>query len=261
MIPSRNFLGTLTPRGVFTLLATLLMIGCGTKNAVNPHLSEQMPQKVLWAWERPEDLRFADPKEFAVAFLAQTIFLQNDRVILRSRQQPLEVADGAYVIAVSRIETNKDTDKRPTLSADMLRQTAEMITSTTELPSVKAVQIDFDAVVSERDFYRQLTHEVRNHLPDGMPFTMTSLASWCTGDAWFNDFPVDEAVPMVFQMGADSERIKTYLRNGNDWAEPLCRGSYGISVEEGRFEGMKEGRRKYLFKNSPWTAADLRSLH
>src|SRR4051794_13626594 len=78
VIPSRNFLGTLTPHGVFTLLATLLMIGCGTKNAVNPHLSEQMPQKVLWAWERPEDLRFADPKEFAVAFLAQTIFLQND---------------------------------------------------------------------------------------------------------------------------------------------------------------------------------------
>ena len=46
---------------------------------------------------------------------------------------------------------------------------------------------------------------------------MTSLASWCTGDAWFNDFPVDEAVPMVFQMGADSEKIKTFLRNGNDW--------------------------------------------
>ena len=57
---------------------------------------------------------------------------------------------------------------------------------------------------------------------------MTSLASWCTGDAWFNDFPVDEAVPMVFQMGADDEKIKTYLRNGNDWNEPLCRGSYGI---------------------------------
>ena len=42
---------------------------------------------------------------------------------------------------------------------------------------------------------------------------------------------------MAFQMGADSDKIRTYLRNGNDWREPLCRGSYGISVEEGRLEG------------------------
>ena len=245
---------------VFPLIAALLLLSCGGRNAVNPRLSEQMPQKILWAWERPEDLRFADPKEYGVAFLAQTIFLQNDRVILKGRQQPLAAADGAYVIAVTRIETNKDTDKRPTMSSDMVRQTAEMITGTMELPNVKAVQIDFDAVVSERDFYRQLTHEVRNHLPEGTPFTMTSLASWCTGDAWFNDFPVDEAVPMVFQMGADSERIKTYLRNGNDWIEPLCRGSYGASFEEGTFEGMKDGRRMYYFKNTPWRGDDLNRL-
>ena len=89
---------------------------------------------------------------------------------------------------------------------------------------------------------------------------MTSLASWCTGDAWFNDFPVDEAVPMVFQMGADSDKIKTYLRNGNDWQEPLCRGSYGISLEEGRFDGMKPGRRMYYFKNSAWRPDDLPKL-
>ena len=90
---------------------------------------------------------------------------------------------------------------------------------------------------------------------------MTSLASWCTGDAWFNKFPVDEAVPMAFQMGADEEKIKAYLRNGNDWREPLCRGSYGISVDDPfKFE-MKSGRRIYYFKNSPWTAGDVNKLN
>ena len=89
---------------------------------------------------------------------------------------------------------------------------------------------------------------------------MTSLASWCTGDAWFNDFPVDEAVPMVFQMGADSDKIRNYLSNGNDWKEPLCRGSYGISLDEGRFDGMKDGRRTYFFKNSSWRAGDLSAI-
>jgi len=219
-----------------------------------------MPQKILWAWEMPEDVSFADPKEFGVAPLVQTIFLQNDRVIPKKRQQPLKIADGAYVIAVTRIETYKETAKRPTLSDDMVRQTAEAIVDTLQLPNVKAIQIDFDATSSERDFYRKMVNEVRNHLPAETPLTMTSLASWCTGDAWFNDFPVDEAVPMVFQMGADSVRIKRYLQNGNDWAEPLCRGSYGTSFEEGQFQGMKDGRRMYYFKNTPWVADDLSGL-
>ncbi len=178
---------------------------------------------MLWAWEREEDLRFIDPAEFGVAFLAQTIFLENDRVVPRQRRQPLEVPPGTYLIAVTRIETNKETVRRPKFDVAMASQTAFLIKRTLELPNVKGVQIDFDAVVSERDFYRRLVAEVRKQLPPATSFTMTSLASWCTGDAWFGDFPVDEAVPMVFQMGADSENIKTYLRNGNDWQEPLCR--------------------------------------
>jgi hypothetical protein len=240
---------------------TLLSYACsGSKNTVNPSLSSQMPNKILWAWEMPEDVSFADAKDYGVAFLAQTVFLQNDRVIPKKRQQPLKMADGAYAIAVTRVETYKDTDKRPKLSDDMVRQTAEVIAETLQLPNVKAIQIDFDATSSEREFYRKMINEVRNHLRENTPLTMTSLASWCTGDAWFNDFPIDEAVPMVFQMGADSDRIKRYLANGNDWAEPLCRGSYGISFEEGRFEGMRDGRRMYYFKNTPWLAEDLPKL-
>lgn len=219
-----------------------------------------MPQKMLWAWEREEDLRFINPSEYGVAFLAQTVFLENDRVVPRQRRQPLEVPPGTYLIAVTRIETNKETVRRPKLDVAMVSQTAFLIKRTLELPNVRGLQIDFDAVVSERQFYRQLAAEVRRDLRPGMSFTITALASWCTGDAWFGDFPVDEAVPMVFQMGADSEKIKTYLQNGNDWQEPLCHASYGISLEEGRFEGMKDGRRIFYFKNSQWSKADISTL-
>jgi hypothetical protein len=215
---------------------------------------------MLWAWEREEDLKFIDPAEFGVAFLAQTVFLENDRVIPRQRRQPLDVPPGTYLIAVTRIETNKETVRRPTLDVSALSKTAFLIKRTLELPNVRGVQIDFDAGASERGFYRQLAAEVRKQLPAGKSFTITSLASWCTGDGWFGDFPVDEAVPMVFQMGADGENIKTFLRNGNDWPEPLCRASYGISLEEGRFEGMKDGRRTYYFKHLPWNADDLPKL-
>jgi len=161
------------------------------------------------------------------------------------------------MIAVTRIETNKDGAKRPKFDAEMINKTASLIRATLDLPDVKSIQIDFDVVSSERAFYRSLVNEVKRRLPPETPLTMTSLASWCTGDAWFNDFPVDEAVPMVFQMGADEEKIKTYLRNGNDWNEPLCRGSYGISVDGPLNINLRPNRRIYYFKNSAWKKTDL----
>ena len=215
---------------------------------------------MLWAWERPEDLRFIDTGQFGVAFLAQTIYLEKDIVAPKPRRQPLEVAPGTYMVAVTRIETNKDGAMRPTFSPETAGKVVSLIKTTLSLPDVKGVQLDFDAVVSERSFYRSVMGELRKQTPDGVTLTMTSLASWCTGDAWFNDFPVDEAVPMAFQMGADEEKIKTYLRNGNDWNEPLCRGSYGISVDDQFKIEFKPGRRIYYFKNSAWREADIERL-
>ncbi len=257
---------------IFAAALITVLSGCRTQNQVNPQLAAEMPPKFLWAWERPEDLRFIDPKEYGVAFLAQTIYLEQNSITPKRRRVPLDVAPGTYLIAVTRIETAKDNAKRPAFDAAMIERTAGLIAATLELPDVKGVQVDFDAVVSERNFYREMMRKLKAALSEPpasaggqndlrrITLTMTSLASWCTGDAWFNDFPVDEAVPMVFQMGADSDKIKTYLRNGNDWQEPLCRGSYGISLEEGRFDGMKPGRRIYYFKNSAWRADDLPKL-
>jgi hypothetical protein len=245
---------------VLALLCLALSSACGRGNTVNPRLSEQMPNKIIWAWERPEDLRFLDPSSYGVAFLAQTIYLENDNVTPRPRRQPLEIAPQTYIIAVTRIETNKETAKRPTFSTEMIRKTAGLIGGSISLPNVRAVQVDFDAVGSEREFYRAMIKELRRQLPAEAPLTMTSLASWCTGDAWFNDFPVDEAVPMAFQMGADESKIKNYLRNGNDWIEPLCRGSYGISVDDPLNTELKAGRRVYYFKNNSWNKSDLEKV-
>jgi hypothetical protein len=241
------------------LLLSFFFAAC-SKHTVNPRLDSEMPKKVLWAWERPEDLRFANPNEFGIAFLAQTLVLQGDEITYRPRRQPLEIAQGAYVIAVTRIETIKEGGKRPSFSDNQRLRIVSLIKSTLERPNVRAIQIDFDAVASERKFYRAIMNDLRPALPENMPLTMTSLASWCVGDAWFNDFLVDEAVPMAFEMGADDETIKNFLREGNDWREPLCRGSYGISVDDPLGTGLKKGRRVYYFKNSAWSSADLNRL-
>jgi hypothetical protein len=234
--------------------------GCSTKREVNAALNETMPKKILWAWERPEDLQFLDRNEFGVAFLAQTLFLESAEVVYKPRRQPLEVAPETYLIAVTRIETSKIGGKRPNFSPDQLEKIVNLVKNTLELPNVKAVQIDFDAMGSERKFYREFIKKLRNRLPNNFPLTMTALASWCVGDAWFNDFPVDEAVPMAFQMGADNDRIRAYLADGNDWREPLCRGSYGLSVDEPLNASFENERRFYYFKSGAWKKEDLEKI-
>jgi hypothetical protein len=242
---------------VFVLLLTN---SCRNQNEVNPNLQNEMPSKILWAWERPEDLMFLETDKFGVAFLAQTLVLQNDEVIFRPRRQPLEIPAGTYLIAVTRIETVKEQNNRPKLSDEQKKEVVSLVKKTLQLPDVRAVQIDFDVVVSEREFYRSVVNDLKKELPENMPLTITSLASWCAGDSWFNDFPIDEAVPMAFRMGADDERIRSFLSNGNDWREPLCKGSYGVSLDEPLKMQFKPNRRFYYFNAKPWKKSDLENL-
>lgn len=249
-------------RVVFSLFifASMFSVSCRKQNEVNPKLSNEMPSKILWAWEREEDLRFIEPEKFGAAFLAQTLILQNENVTFRPRRNSLQVAPETYLIAVTRIETLKDQKSRPKLSKEQSDEIVSLVKKTLQLPNVRAVQIDFDVVVSEREFYRSMIGDLKKSLPENTPLTITSLASWCVGDSWFNDFPIDEAVPMAFQMGADDERIRSFLSNGNDWREPLCRGSYGISIDEPLKMNFKANRRFYYFNPKPWKKSDLENL-
>lgn len=219
-----------------------------------------MPAKILWAWERPEDLRFIDAEKYGVAFLAQTLILENTEVIFHPRRQSLSVAPSVYLIAVTRIETGKKDSNRPALSGPQIEKIVSFIKRTLELPNVKAIQIDFDALVSERSFYKNLIVNLKSQLPENTPLTITALASWCVGDAWFKDFPVDEAVPMAFQMGADSRQVRDFLSMGNDWQEPLCRGSYGFSIDEPLDAKLQPNRRIFYFNPKAWEKSDLEKL-
>ncbi len=216
---------------------------------------------MLWAWERREDLRFINPETTGVAFLAMTLTLEADSVRREPRRQPLDVPDGTYLIAVIRFETSKTTELRPALSDAQIEETVELAREALSRPNVRGIQIDFDATLSERPFYRKLISELRSGLPAGTPLTMTALASWCVGDRWLQDMDVDEAVPMAFVMGADAERIRSFIRAENDWTEPLCRASYGLSVNEGPITGLQPERRVYYFSDDSWKADDLKKLY
>jgi len=243
------------------MLLPLLLTACNSKQPARNRLNENhFPRVVLWAWERPETLETLDPNRFAVAFLAQTLALKNGEVILAPRHQPLDVSPETKLIAVTRIESQKTTGQYAALSDAQRQKAVELILRTMQLRNVSAIQIDFDVTSSERDFYRALLHDVRAKLPDNLALSMTALASFCVGDRWLSDLPVDEAVPMIFRMGADDRSIKTLLSSGDDFREPLCQKSYGIAIDEPLGIQFKPGRRVYVFNHRSWKASDFTEI-
>jgi hypothetical protein len=117
-------------------------------------------------------------------------------------------------------------------------------------PGVGALQIDYDAVSSERAFYTELARVVRAQIPREIPLTMTALVSWCASDDWIRDLPVADAVPMYFRMGPEPYLRKAALRS------PLCRSSTGLSTDE--LIRVPLHRRVFLFHPRPWTREALR---
>ncbi|HKS10755.1 MAG TPA: DUF3142 domain-containing protein [Pyrinomonadaceae bacterium] len=204
------------------------------------------PEVFLWAWERPEDLTFINPQKTGVAFLAKTIYLRGDKVVVRPRLQPLKVTPGTKLVAVVRIET--DRVNTPTLSSLQAQQTATEIRNSS-VSSV--VQIDFDAKVSERNFYRSLLQEVRQQLPASTKLSITALASWCAGDDWLHDLPIDEAVPMLFRLGVDQRQFQRRLETGQPFESRQCQNAAGVSTDEPVTAPTVD--RLYIFNPQSWS--------
>jgi hypothetical protein len=215
------------------------------------------PKVILWAWERPEDLRMINPREVAVAFLARTLYLRDEKVIARPRFQPLSVAAGTRLIAVVRIES--DRARQPRLSPEQRTSTVAAINEVARDEAIAAIQIDFDARQSERDFYRRMLSDLRSEMPPRVRLSITALASWCIHDDWLTTLPVDEAVPMLFRMGADRPQIVQHLKSGGVFSPALCRHSLGISLDE-PLPAMPSGRRVYVFNPRSWSQEDVRKI-
>jgi hypothetical protein len=247
-------------RHVLLSIVCLLFLGMNSSTVNHAPMSIGLQKEtpvVLWAWERPEDLSFLDPGRTDIAFLAGTVRLQDDTVLLEPRHQSLKMPAGSKPIAVVRIES--DRRSVPSLNSRMKQDAASAIVHLAESSEASQVQIDFDARVSERDFYRDLLQEVRNRLPGAVPLTITALASWCMQDTWMNGLPVQEAVPMLFRMGPEGRDILRSLEKDGAFREPLCRGSVGISLDE-PLAGIPRFKRIYVFSPTPWTEARARRM-
>ena len=212
---------------------------------------------VLWAWERPEDLRFVDPARYSIAYLAGTITLDGEGFLMRPRHQPLLAPAGARLLPVVRIEAARSPGSAATISRDLAGRIADAIVRLASRDERSDVQIDFDATSSQRDFYGELLRELRRQLAPHRKISITALASWCIGDRWLASLPVDEAVPMLFRMGREGpDALRRVASRGS--LDPRCRGSVGVSTDE---PGGWDARvsRTYVFHPGPWTEPAARA--
>ena len=214
--------------------------------------SAPLPPLVLWAWERPEDLRFVDPSRTAVAYLAGTIRLSADGVVAIPRLQPLVLPETTFVFPVVRLETSPR--EPPSLSEREREEVAAAILRMARPGKYGRLQLDFDARLSERGFYRTLIRDLRERMPESF-LSITALASWCLADPWITDLPIDEAVPMLFRMGTGDGEVRRFLAHEGDFRLSFCRLSVGVSTDESPpiIPSESTARTRYVFHPSSWS--------
>jgi len=236
-----------------SLLCSLLAIFLTLTPTCFTNLPAQPPAPsfFLWAWERPEDLSFIDPHRTGVAYLAGTVWLRGPDVVIRPRLQPLKLPESTHVIAVVRVETRK-----AALTTDQCSRCAREIIRFLPLDGLRALQIDFDASVSERPFYAALLSDLRSRLPQSLGLSITALASWCTWDDWLSDLSIQEAVPMLFRMGRDRDQVIGYLQKNGGFGVKKCRGNAGISTDE-PIRYLPPCKALYIFNPRPWSSVEL----
>ena len=206
---------------------------------------------MLWAWERPEELSALPVKDAGVAFLAQTITVKDGIASVRPRLQPLRIPPGAKLMAVTRIEVVAPLAPSAALRDQLVTEILATVRS-----GVLGIQVDFDARLSERPFYADLLRALRARMEPAMPLSMTALASWGLFDDWIKDLPVDEAVPMAFDMGADDAAVRHWLAAKKPMREPLARRAFGVCLQE-PLPWHPPSPRVYMFSRTAWDATTM----
>ena len=209
------------------------------------------PNRMLWHWFSNGDVRFVTPQQAGVAFHALSIALKGDSdPIPYPRRSPVPLSPGVYRMAVIRIE-----ERAPAYTPAQRSQCARMIREIATVMRVPAIQIDFDAPKSARPFYRALLQEVRALLGRDVFLSITALTSWCEAGSWLRGLPVDETVPMAFDMGRGGSSVTALLNSGGEFAFPGCRESIGMSLTEGALP-VRPDQRIYVFAdNQRWSRA------
>lgn len=203
------------------------------------------PDYYLWAWRREEDLSFIEPGRVKVALWTATIRLRDNDFDVQRRTNKVTYPINAEIVGVVRLEATGVPD-----DATVPRLADAIIAASRPFGPVEH-QVDFDARLSQRNFYRTLLHELRART-SGARLSITALASWCFHDAWTEGLPVDAVIPMIYRMGREGDVIREALYAERKFPNPICAGNVGYSADE-PLAPVEDLRRVFLFHAAPWS--------
>ncbi len=232
------------------LLLVFLAVLRGDETAPDGHPAlARLPARMVWAWERTEDLRWLPP-DTGIAYVAASVMLQGDEALVRPRSAPLFIPDHAAVVPVLHVDVSWR--KPPRQSDAQLERVVTELLRVAKRGNRKVVQLDFEVGRSQRPFLGKAIAEIRRRLPPDFALSMTALASWCLDDYWLPAQYADEVVPMAFRMGEGSEVLRARL-DGQGFRRPYCRAAVGHATDEPQIR--TSAPRQYYFSPRPWTAA------
>ncbi len=231
---------------IFLLIVLLIAIMAGQNIKSN-----QLPQIFVWAWQRDESLAFINTKDTGVAFYAGGVVFNGSELSFSPRFNSLEVPPESSMIAVIRFDNLSLEDS---FNNDHLAIISDFVGKICSTEGLIGCQLDFDARLSERAFYKQLIKEVRGKISHSMHLSITALVSWCSQGSWLADLDVDEVIPLFYRMGADEDIIRNNLTGRDFMQEKRCHNAVGVSSDEPLpIESYLKNRRIYIFSDRLWT--------
>lgn len=249
-----------------------------------------LPPLMLWVWERPDDTRSwlanstrssksteagdaaagADlqAQRIGVAVLDSTVLLRDGSATVRRRQQALRLppewsASGrllpkAPLVTIVHIDMASGAHK-PLLNERQKQTIVRTVTAAAKRSPSQVVQLDFEVMHSQKPFLADIIRRSRAALPDNVALSITAQPSWCVGDAWLADLPVDEVVPMAFRMTGDVKRTQEILIHDGRFPRPECQPSLGLALNEQPWPDKLRSQRLYLFNRAAWSATPMAS--
>jgi len=233
-------------------LLNLMMISTCSAHA-NYKAPDILPPLMLWTWEAPQDLRSINVKTTGVALLILNISFKKSLIIYYLRQQPLYVPQNTYLTAVVHIA---NPPKNALMSNTVAQLWALKIKNAYLHGSYRELQIDFDAVPTQQQFYQELLMALRKELGDHTIISITALASWCTNDRWIlkHNLPVNYVVPMFFSLDTNQARRSRFIKAfDSHHLAPYCQGPIGLTTGNDWDVPITTRQPIYIYNTGSWT--------
>jgi hypothetical protein len=220
-----------------------------------------LPPLMLWVWQAPQDLRGLDAQKIGVAVYVGTITINAFDVSTKANSARMIIPDHLYKMAVVHI--NVIPYRKAVLDQNVINKVVANILLLFHNSNMPALQLDFSATNSQRDFYAQVIRQVKQQLDPKVYLSITALASWCVGDRWIAEqrLPVDLVVPMYFSLAQkpwDKFRFVQGFPSRMNALAPECRNAIGVATFETWNLPLHADVPVFVFTRGSWTREKIK---